>query len=165
MADYTNLGLQANPNQTKGSGSQTLINGNWVNNSSPQAVKHFAEKNAALAKQAAENIKSQSAIERQKAMIELQDQTMNESSGLAAAKVSSAQGSETRGMSRRVHRRRGTSAFAAMGALQKENRDTQAANVNKLFDMMQADQLRKSTGALTALSKLPGKTPIPKIGK
>jgi len=115
-------------------------------------------------KRVTDDAKRKTDIERSKALLELNDRSTELASGLANARVNAAAGSGTRGMSRRVHRRQGTSAFAALGKLQAENIKTQTEGVNKLFDQVQADRTQSSP-AFASMAPAKPKIRVPKIGK
>lgn len=149
---------------TKKSGVRTLIDGKWVEQSSAQGQQHMANLTTLNQKRVSDDAKRKTDIERSKALLELNDRSTEIASGLANARVNSAADSGTRGMSRRVHRRRGTSAFASLGKLQAENIKDQTAGVNNLFDQVQADRTQSSP-AFAAMAPAKPRIHIPKIGK
>ncbi len=159
--DFTNTGFQANPGRSTGSGVRTLIDGRWVDQDSPEGKRHMSNLISMNQKRVADDAKRKTDIERSKALLELNDRSSELASGLANARVNAAAGSEARGMSRRVHRRRGASAFAALGKLQAENIKTQTDSVNKIFDQIQTDRT-KSSPAFAAMAPKIGIRP-PKI--
>jgi hypothetical protein len=132
---------------TGGSGAQTLVNGQYVDVNSPEArAQQGAFTQAYAANQAAE-IKGKVNIERAKASLDLGDQYRRANESLSAQRVASAGGGSTRGMSRRVHRRRGPSAFAALGKLNETNRESAAKDTSGFYNTLESESIAASNRA------------------
>lgn len=141
MADYTSRGVQANPNRTAGSGVQIFVNGRWVDSDSAEARAVTASTAQAARNNLVKDIEAQTNMEKAKARIAINDQARDRNENLAGARVASAAGASTRGMSRRVHRRRGPSAFAAMGRLTEASRQSALADLDTYYDTVKKEKI------------------------
>jgi hypothetical protein len=112
-----------------------------VNQSSPEGQAHLKNLSDINASRVKSKITSDINIQRAKANLELGDQARQEAKSLSNARINAANQGETRGMSRRVHRRRGPSAFAAMGKLANESRASASKEVGAFFDTLQKEQI------------------------
>lgn len=151
---------------TGGSGVQTLVDGRYVDANSPEARRVQESAFKAMAQNQAAEIKGKVNIERAKAQLDIGDQYRRANENLSAQRVASAGSGSTRGMSRRVHRRRGTSAFAALGRLNEVNRDSAIKDTSGFYNTLETEQIgasNRSVGLTTAGGMSTPKIKVPKI--
>jgi hypothetical protein len=149
-----------------GSGVQSMVNGRWVDSKSPEAMANQSKVKANIAAERAKvkkvemgafksQIKGQTELDKSKAILEASDAARKTAEATAAQRVNAAAGAGTRGMSRRVHRRTGPSAFGALASLSKANLDESKNEISNYFDQSAqnkinaAESMRKVAEART----------------
>ncbi len=122
-----------------------MVNGRWVDSKSPEAMANQRKVQSNIDAERAKfqkvqmgafksQVKGQTELEKSKAILEASDAARKSAEASAAQRINAAAGAGTRGMSRRVHRRKGPSAFGALASLSKANLDETKNQISDYFD-------------------------------
>lgn len=116
------------------SGLSYNVNGRWVDSGSPEGLAYQRQMSAGYLANKNKQIDEETGLEKTKALIAINDQKSAANTALSAARTGAARGGGTRGMDRRVHRRRGASAFSSIGLLDAANTAATSKLVGGYFD-------------------------------